>query len=247
MVALQLPVAIGFRFERTRFPSEIRKPAFEYPNNQRVPLIPSDCHASWPYSVVLRFTGKCNNKNVLQFTLQIVKSEEHSQQRRRVRTYKICSFQMLFAGLSPSTATANLPSIQSTEFNGLSETLVLIPPGSFSRFIGAVSKHLKPYQHFSRAQAEHARLSSSFVLDELAISAWLVCWDRLFDAGRAASSSKLSHQIDALPNKPLLSTHSDTIGSHKSSVPNTQMNCHTIRNHPIDCLSFDSVAYLNVI
>eukprot|EP00956_Cyclotella_meneghiniana_P016403 scaffold25899_cov37-Cyclotella_meneghiniana.AAC.2 len=42
MVALQLPVAIDFQFERTRFPSQTRKSAFEYPNNQRAFLLPSN-------------------------------------------------------------------------------------------------------------------------------------------------------------------------------------------------------------
>eukprot|EP00956_Cyclotella_meneghiniana_P011588 scaffold16276_cov49-Cyclotella_meneghiniana.AAC.8 len=110
MVALQLPVAIDFQFQRTRFPSRIPKQ----------PESPSD-------------------------TIGL-------------------SSHWCPSGLSDRTiigAPTNSLMIQSTEFNGLSETLMLISSGSFSRFIGAISKHLKLYQHFSRAQAEHVRLSSS--------------------------------------------------------------------------------------
>ena len=151
MVALQLPVAIGFRFERTRFPSQIRRSAFEYPNNQRVPLISPDC----PIIGALLLTKK----------LPVLLAHQIEQSSVPQRIHSVTIFK-----ITPPSKES-ISTIQSPEFNGLSETLVLIPPGSFSRFIGAVSKHLKPYQHFSRAQAEHARLSSSFVLDELAISA----------------------------------------------------------------------------
>ena len=179
----QLPVmAIGFRFEQTRFPSEIRKPAFEYPNNQRVPLIPSDCQV---IGALLS-----TKKPWVSLAHQI----EQSSVPQRIHSVTI------FKITPPSKESTSM--IQSTEFNGSSQTLVLISWGSFSRFIDAISKHLKPYQHFSRAQAEHAGLSSSIVPDELAISAWPVCWDRLLDAGRAASSSELSYQTDALP-KPI--------------------------------------------
>ena len=129
MVALQLPVAIGFRFERTRFPSEIRKPAFEYPNNQRVPLIPSDCQV-----IGALLSTKKRPVSLAHQTAQ-------SSVPRRIHSVTIFK-------ITPQSIES-ISMIQPTEFNGVSEPLVLIPSESFSRFIGAVSKHLKPYQHSS--------------------------------------------------------------------------------------------------
>ena len=84
MVALQLPVAIGFRFERTRFPSEIRKPAFEYPNNQRAFEMSSDCSlvigaflSPKEESVLLIHRTRTINGASLNSPVQILKSQHH--------------------------------------------------------------------------------------------------------------------------------------------------------------------------
>eukprot|EP00956_Cyclotella_meneghiniana_P019389 scaffold33193_cov70-Cyclotella_meneghiniana.AAC.6 len=58
--------------------------------------------------------------------------------------------------------------MQSIEFNGSSETHVLISSAFFSRFIGAVSKHLKPYQHFSRMSSFVHMTSLPFQYDSRA-------------------------------------------------------------------------------
>eukprot|EP00956_Cyclotella_meneghiniana_P015809 scaffold24550_cov60-Cyclotella_meneghiniana.AAC.14 len=118
MVALQLPVAIDFQFERTRFPSQIRN------NRQRVPLIPSDCQVIG----ALLSTEKPS--------VSLAHQIEQSSVPQRIHSV------MIFKITPPSKESTSM--IQSTEFNGLSETLVLISSGSFSRFIGAVSKHLIP-------------------------------------------------------------------------------------------------------
>lgn len=82
--SLQLPAAIGFRFERTRFLSEIRKPAFEYPNNQRAFRMTSDCSlvigaflSPKEESVLLIHRTRTINGASLNSPAQILKSQRY--------------------------------------------------------------------------------------------------------------------------------------------------------------------------
>lgn len=141
MVAMQLPVAIGFCFEQIRFPSHIQKPAFEYPNNQRVLLLPSNhslingvlfsSKEGW-FTVIHRieWNGVSLNSTSAAFKFTILPNQSSSM-------------------------------VESLEFHEASETLVLVPWFSSPNLSVSLQFILKWYQHMNWMQAEHTQLSQT--------------------------------------------------------------------------------------
>ena len=125
MVALQLPAAIDFRFERTRFPSQTRKSAFEYPNDQRALLLPSNRSS---------FNGVLLSSKEGSFPIPMI----HRTERNGVSSNSTSANFKIVMLPNQSTST-----IDPLEFNEAIETLALIPSNFLPESFGVTSIHFE--------------------------------------------------------------------------------------------------------